>query len=84
MNWRPPEIKQCACDCSRILCGKEFRFTMSSRAARGAPKAAAAQKHVDPMSYPDLTDFGHTEAHKALGRDRHSFMFEQVGGSGSG
>ena len=57
---------------------------MSSRAARGAPKAAAAQKHVDPMSYPDLTDFGHTEAHKALGRDRHSFMFEQVGGSGSG
>ena len=55
---------------------------MASRAAR--PKADDPKKHADPMSYPDHTDLGHTEAHKALGRDRHSFMFEQVGGSWRG
>mmetsp|Transcript_100157 Transcript_100157/g.161480 ORF Transcript_100157/g.161480 Transcript_100157/m.161480 type:complete len:167 (+) Transcript_100157:92-592(+) len=33
---------------------------------------------VDPFSYPDKTDRGQTEAHRELGRDKQSFMFEQV------
>jgi len=33
---------------------------------------------VDPFSYPDKTDRGQTEAHLELGRDKQSFMFEQV------
>ena len=49
-----------------------------ARRRGGRDPAAGATAHVDPMSYPDKTDMGPTEAHRALGRDRHSFMFEQV------
>ena len=52
---------------------------MPAARRRGArDPAAGATALVDPMSYPDKTDMGPTEAHRALGRDRHSFMFEQV------
>ncbi len=51
---------------------------MPAARRRAGRDAAGANAHVDPMSYPDKTDMGPTVAHMALGRDRHSFMFEQV------